>query len=409
MRGEEPGMAAPHSATTGERRSETTIDPVWAVVLAALSLGAAFIHAAAVAEFADVSPLAQLFAVSAVIGGAWALLVIARPTRDTLAVGLVVNSVFVAAYFLSHVIALPVLGLAERQSVGFQGVTCVLLEAALIGATGYLLAPRSVVPSFRKLSLVPAGALLVGAMLIAVPALAAGNDQTKAAPAAGNAKATNAQTASAATTHVHGVSAGSVNAASQARADKLLAATKKDLPTWSDYRTAEADGFVSIGDALTGFEHFVNAQFSATPATLDAKRPESLVYTVNRDGTKKLASAMYIAAPGTNIKDVPDVGGNPWHIHDNLCWDATGTHLAGISVNGRCIPGGTLGVTAPMIHVWIVPNACGQFANLENSASVRGDVSRRGGVVAAGLAKGFGADGAATNADGSPNCSHTHA
>ena len=400
-------MAAPQSATA-ETRFETTIDPVWAVVLAALSLGAALIHAAAVAENAGISPLAELLAVSAVIGGAWALLVIARPTRDTLAVGLVVNLVFVAVYCLSRVIALPVLGIAARKEVGFQDLTSVLLEVALIVATGYLLAPRAVVPSFRKLGFVPAGGLLVGFMLMAVPALAAGLDHNAATHAAGHTHTNNAQTASATATHVLGASIESVSAASQARADKLLAATKKSLPTWSDYHIAEADGFVSIGDAITGFEHFVNAQNSATPETLDAKHPESLVYAVYKDGTKKLVSAMYISAPGTNINDVPDVGGNPWHIHDNLCWDATGTHLAGISVNGRCIPGGTLGITAPMIHVWIVPNVCGQFANLENSASVRGDLALGRGLVAAGLAKGFGADGAATNADGTPNCSHTH-
>jgi hypothetical protein len=402
-------MAAPYSATTGDPRSETTIDPMWAIVLAVLALGAALLHSAAASAPDQVSPLAELLAVSAVLGGAWALLVIARPTRRVLEVGLVMNAVFVAVYALSRVVALPVLGLDSRQHVGFQDLTIVLLEVALIGGAGYLLAPRTVAPGFRKLGLVPAGALLVGAMLVAVPAIAAGNDAPKATPKAGSAAG--AQTASAPAGHVHSavVPAGSVSAASQARADKLLAATKKYLPQWSDYKTAEADGFVSIGDALTGFEHFVNAANSLTPGTLDAQHPESLVYAVYRNGTKKLVSAMYIAARGTDINNVPDVGGNPWHIHDNLCWDPTGTHLAGILVNGRCIPGGTLGVTAPMIHAWIVPNACGQFANLENSASVRGDVFQPRGTVAAGLAKGFGADGAATNPDGTPNCSHTHA
>ncbi len=398
-------MAAPRAAETAERRSETTIDPTWAFVLAVLSLAAALIHSAAAAEHTGISPLVQLFAVSAAIQGGWALLVIARPRRDTLAVGFAVNLVFAAVYCTSLVIALPALGIDAAQSVGFQDLTCVLLEGALIIGTGYLLAPRTVVPSFRKLSLVPAAALLVGVMLLAVPTLAAGHSHDEAA--AGHTHG--AETASAAAPHSHAASAASVTAASQARADKLLGDTNRYLPKWADYHAAEADGFVSIGDAMTGFEHFVNADNSATPKTLDAKHPESLVYTVNRDGTKKLASAMYIAEAGTNINDVPDVGGHPWHIHDNLCWDPTGTRLAGISVNGHCIPGGTLGITAPMIHVWVVPNACGQFADLENSASVRGDLARRGGAASAGLAQGFGADGAATNPDGTPNCSHTHA
>ena len=43
----------------------------------------------------------------------------------------------------------------------------------------------------------------------------------------------------------------------QAAAENLIALNVVRLPQWSDYRIAEAAGFHSIGDALTGHEHFI--------------------------------------------------------------------------------------------------------------------------------------------------------
>ena len=71
----------------------------------------------------------------------------------------------------------------------------------------------------------------------------------------------------------------------QAAAENLIAVTVVRLPQWSDYRVAEAAGFHSIGDGLTGFEHFINWDWINDDVTLDPDHPESLVYKPQPDGT----------------------------------------------------------------------------------------------------------------------------
>ena len=130
---------------------------------------------------------------------------------------------------------------------------------------------------------------------------------------------------------------------------------------------AEAAGYVSIGDARSGVEHFINHDHLRDEGVLDPNEVESLVYRVEADGGRELISAMYILPPGSTTDDVPDVAGNltVWHGHDNLCWDAGGTRIAGVVVNGQCRPGGTQGQGMPMLHVWVVPNDCGPFAGTD--------------------------------------------
>lgn len=83
--------------------------------------------------------------------------------------------------------------------------------------------------------------------------------------------------------------------------------------------------------------------------------------------TKKVMSAMYILSPGTTMADVPDIAGEltVWHDHQNLCWDASGTRLAGIVIDGTCRPGGTFRGTSPMIHAWLEDTPCGPFSGIE--------------------------------------------
>ena len=100
--------------------------------------------------------------------------------------------------------------------------------------------------------------------------------------------------------------------------------------------------------------------------TLDPDYPESLVYTPDRKGGKKLVSAMYMLAPDKTLDDVPDVGGKltQWHIHNNLCFTANGRVVGLTNSDGSCRPGFNKGNEAPMLHVWITPHPCGPFASL---------------------------------------------
>jgi hypothetical protein len=91
------------------------------------------------------------------------------------------------------------------------------------------------------------------------------------------------------------------------------------------------------------------------------------VYEPQKDGGKKLVSAMYMMAPNQTLDEVPDVGGKltQWHIHNNLCFTSTGRVAGLTNPDGSCRAGLNKGNEAPMIHVWITPHPCGPFASLE--------------------------------------------
>jgi hypothetical protein len=167
------------------------------------------------------------------------------------------------------------------------------------------------------------------------------------------------------------------------RARDLIEKSLKLLPQWADTATAISGGWNSIGDASTGFEHYVNRRLIDDNKFLDPSAPESLVYKV--DGDKRtLVSAMFIAQSGVAINDptLLDFAGNlmQWHIHDNLCWkrNAAGVVVIGgvTDANGNC-PNGSVraGAGNAMVHVWITPHPCGPFAALEGTGAGRADVS----------------------------------
>ncbi|MEY2754155.1 MAG: hypothetical protein RJB65_513 [Actinomycetota bacterium] len=161
-----------------------------------------------------------------------------------------------------------------------------------------------------------------------------------------------------------------VTAEQQAAAENLIAITLWKLPQWADYRDAEAAGFHSIGDALTGHEHFIQWDWINDDVILDPNYPESLVYEPQPDGSKKLVSAMYMLPDTVALEDVPDIGGElmQWHIHDNLCFtsDPVAPTVAGVTTSGGTCPAPlTKFRPAPMIHVWIEAHPCGPFAALE--------------------------------------------
>ena len=156
----------------------------------------------------------------------------------------------------------------------------------------------------------------------------------------------------------------------QAAAENLVAVTLVRLPQWSDYKVAEAAGFKSIGDGITGVEHFIQWDWINDSVALDPDHPESLVYEPQPDGSKKLVSAMYMLPDTVTLDKVPNIGGGlmQWHIHDNLCFtnDPVQPRVAGLTNSqGGCAAPLVKFQPAPMIHVWIVPHKCGPFAALE--------------------------------------------
>jgi len=160
-----------------------------------------------------------------------------------------------------------------------------------------------------------------------------------------------------------------VTPAELVRADHLLRSTIADLSEWKTPAEAQAAGYRTIGDGVTGDEHFVNWSYVDDGHILDPKRPESLVYEV-RNGHQSVVAAMYMLPFGSNFSDVPDVGGGltQWHVHRDLCLteDPNQKFVAGFAaLDGPCPAGTTKAGDTPMLHVWTVPNPCGPFAALE--------------------------------------------
>ena len=158
-----------------------------------------------------------------------------------------------------------------------------------------------------------------------------------------------------------------------ARADGLLRATIAAMPKWEKPAMAYAAGYRSIGDAVTGDEHYVNWSYVDDGHILDPQRPESIVYE-NRNGQLRAVAAMYMLPFGSSFADVPDVGGGltQWHVHRDLCLtnDPQNKVVAGFAaLNGPCPARTSKAGNTPMLHVWVVPNTCGPFASLEGGGA----------------------------------------
>jgi hypothetical protein len=163
-----------------------------------------------------------------------------------------------------------------------------------------------------------------------------------------------------------------VSLSEQLRAEKLIYDTREILPKFSTTEIALENGFTSIGDGATGVEHYINWSYINDEYELNPLYPESLVFAVEPDGSRRLVSAMYMLGDEYNLDTIPNVGGvlTQWHIHDNLCFDRDpmvfgSTRVVGVtSSDGPCRFGIKLRPN-PMLHVWLEPQVCGPFAALE--------------------------------------------
>jgi len=176
----------------------------------------------------------------------------------------------------------------------------------------------------------------------------------------------------------------------QARAENMIAITLARLPQFSNAADAFAAGYRSIGDSITGHEHFIKWDLIDDGKVLDPDFPEALVYEVAEadrsfrgidapppPGTRKLVSAMFMLGTGSSLDTVPDLGGalTQWHEHGDLCFSADppgpeGPRVAGVTeVGGTCQPPLQKFTPVPMIHVWITAHPCGPFAALEGTGA----------------------------------------
>lgn len=348
------------------------------VIAACASIGAGGIHAAVIGTHAEHRILALLFVWSAALQVVWGIVALLRASPAVAAGGLAINAVMSGAWFVTRVSSVSWIGgLEDREPIRFADTACAGLGIIAVGiALGVLLT----LGATRDIRLVNVGipAFLVAALALPAMILGGTTVHEHADDAHGHSAAdATGEVVSAAvppkpynpTQPIDLSGVEGVTPEQQARAENLVAITLARLPAFADYRVAEKLGWRSIGDELTGFEHFIKWDLIDDDDTLNPDAPESLVYRVGTNGSRTLVSAMFLLPPNVPLGGVPDVGGRltQWHIHDDLCFTPGATpRVAGVTtVGGSCTAPLEKLAPSPMIHVWIDPHPCGPFAALE--------------------------------------------
>jgi hypothetical protein len=364
------------------------------VTAAALaSIGAGAIHATAAGAHSEHRAAVVAFALTAVFQIGWGALMLVRPSRAVALVGVAGNAIAVGGWVLAKTSGISfVTGLDVQEDPQFADtLAAALAVVAAVAALVVALPGLSVRLRGRQPALV--GVATVAALALTVPGMVAAGSHSHAGvhehgdearshgrgaageeSAAGHEHAGHEAAAVAPTPYdpTKPIDLGGVEGVTpeqQAAAENLIAITLWRLPQWSDPKVAEAAGFHSIGDGFTGYEHLIQWDWINDGAILDPERPESLVYRVDRDGTRTLEAAMYMLPQGETLDTVPELGGKltQWHIHDDLCFTpGEAPKVRGVTGVGQGCPAGLVKLDpVPMIHVWIVPHRCGPFAALE--------------------------------------------
>ncbi|MDQ4133894.1 MAG: hypothetical protein M3179_11990 [Actinomycetota bacterium] len=345
------------------------------VLAGVLTVGAGLVHATAAGTHAGDSTVVVLMALTALVQVVLGMTVATRPGRLTLVAVAGVNVAVLGAWVATRTTGIPfVAGLGHQESVGLQDLT-----AQVLGFTGAaaavvaLIAPIGRDPEpVRRVGLSPLWGL---ALLPALVGMTAPHDHA-GGHADGHDHASSSEKGSSALALDPIFSGADTSTTSESQlvaAKSLIEVTRQSvIQRFPDKASLLAAGYRSIGDGfpLTRYEHYVKSEYLTDGRQLDPNFVESVV--VEGTGSRaRVVSAMYILELGKTMSDVPNIAGEltSWHDHQNLCWDATGTKLAGVLIKGQCQPGGTFRPTAPMLHVWLADNECGPFAGIEGHGS----------------------------------------
>lgn len=382
-------IAAGALAPSRERAS-LSIAPAFAVAALA-SCGAGAIHAAAIGVHSEHHQAVVAFTAVAAIQIGFGVVALMYPRRLFALAGALANAAIFAGWVIAKTGGISFVdGLEQKESIQFaDGAAATLAAIAVIAAVVALVSGLRSVHVWQS-TLAISGLLTA---LVTVPGMvsagahthagghgsggavaSAGGHNHSGASAAGPGGSSTSQAPAvvppkkydpAKPIDLGGVPG--VTLAEQARAENLIAITLIRLPQFADPAKAEAAGFRSIGDSITGDEHYINLSYFKDGRILDPDHPESLVYEPDGKGGKKLVAAMFMLETGQTMADVPDVGGKltQWHIHNNLCFTTSGRVGGLTTAEGTCDAPLVKGPDTPMIHVWIRPHPCGPFAALE--------------------------------------------
>ena len=354
--------------------------------LAALSVGAAAIHFAVMfSHFSEYVLYGVFFLIISWAQAIWAAVVLWRPSKLWLWLGIAGNAAIVAIYFASRLTGLP-FGPDKHHTEAFGSIdlVSVILEVALIaGCAALLWRPSLLDRPVRRRTGVAGIARLAAFPAVVIAVTTAVMTPGWAGPEgpAGMAAAMSAQSTAAVapgaqagmgdmgTTDGHPDmkmygSTAPATAAQVIAAANLIKATHASLARYQNVQAAFAAGYTYIL-RTNGEEHLLYNGPNPAYAGLNPQHPSSLVYAIDVPRHAPiLLGAMYIENGNTNG---PQIGGGltRWHTHLVVC--ENGKQIVagfGVQLRGGCNPATWQDqYTSQMLHVWVVPYRGGPFSD----------------------------------------------
>jgi len=382
-------MRGMSTSVLAEERADTapaTARPYLLGGLAALSVGAAAIHFAVMfSHFSEYVLYGVFFLIISWAQAIWAAVVLWRPSKLWLWLGIAGNAAIVAIYFASRLTGLP-FGPDKHHTEAFGSIdlVSVILEVALIaGCAALLWRPSLLDRPVRRRTGVAGIARLAAFPAVVIAVTAAVMTPGWAGPEgpAGMAAAMSAQSTAAAapgaqagmgdmgTTDGHPDmkmygSTAPATAAQVIAAANLIKATHASLARYQNVQAAFAAGYTYIL-RTNGEEHLLYNGPNPAYAGLNPQHPSSLVYAIDVPRHAPiLLGAMYIENGNTNG---PQIGGGltRWHTHLVVC--ENGKQIVagfGVQLRGGCNPATWQDqYTSQMLHVWVVPYRGGPFSD----------------------------------------------
>jgi hypothetical protein len=152
-----------------------------------------------------------------------------------------------------------------------------------------------------------------------------------------------------------------------AAATRLVEETRAGAARYADLAVAHAAGYT--GGVTGPASHLENERFKRAGGILDPTRPAQLVYAATADGPL-LLGVVYVMPTPRQIG--PEVGGalTQWHTH-SVCLTVAPPFVAGlVTPFGTCSLAAISFVTPEMLHVWVVDNPKGPFAEDFDAAAL---------------------------------------
>jgi hypothetical protein len=410
------GMSA-HAGGNEVEKPQATVRPFVLGGLAALSVGAAAIHFAVVFEhFVEYTLYGVFFLVISWAQMIWPAVLLWRPSRLWLWLGIAGNAIVIAVYVASRTVGLPFgPDLHHTESVGaLDVVSCVLEFGLIVGSAAVLWRPslmdrqvarRSTFPRVATLIAIPA-AVVAATTAVMTPGWAGSEGPAGMASGTGMSSHSSSSTASsasglnAASTLTSGMgdmgstdgrpdmqmygSTAPPTSAQVLAAAQLIRETDESLTRYANVQAAFAAGYTYVLKT-NGEEHLLYDGLNPAYQGLNPQDPSSLVYAINvPHHAPILLGAMYIM--GGDQQNGPQIGGGltRWHSHLVTCVDGYQTIAGfGVRLRDRCVPGAWQDrYTAQMLHVWVVPYPGGVFSDdlsaAATSAAVQAVLAQHG-------------------------------